>query len=517
MKYHYNEYEKAKDNHFYFSYHTNHAYDEMFNELSLKPRSELPHVLAYLKDFSKFELRDICSKEYFESTNSKLNKKGFELAKLCDVVDRLNLYYLHGKLETAIKKHPVIIREYFPILSRYFGTDFKNNQLKSACFATVINQNFEQYKNEMELIYSVKNNDSYEFVDNTDNLFGNLLWIRERVNIELWDKVYNNVSPFNLFSAKHHRAGAPIIDNIFSDRDSIVEFISKCNTDDISLNLFNMNLILDEIDLDLRNEFKNIFISFVNDDANHIKIGLLNLMVNTFDILKFDKDESKALIKGLKLEGKELIFSFLNRFVDIINTKYYPINSYKASTDSKLIKIKTILKAIFITAGQNPPTIKQNSIITIPKQTIFQNSSIINNNLKNIIHGGFEIASSNQIEDFVRNTFKLALDVLVNLDNNIHKLVKNIKSDNSFSPLIQLTFLSMNKTNDIDYIMDIVYKNKDCIHFNNEVLKDIDMIYLKSIEQNDYLIPILKIIEESQQKLIHQLEECSTTFSHNSL
>lgn len=483
MKYHYKIYNewlkdrlKNKDSSRlsatrFWDFINNHLFDQMFNELALKPRSELPQVIAFLRAQLGLVFEEMANNKYYKSDLNQLTPGGYKLVKLCDVIHRIEKRYIYKIQPTSIKHHLPVIKEFFPVLERFFGVDITNSALKTAAFSAYVRQNYDQYAKEIELIYSGL--DDLMFTP-SGHLFGFNLEIQDDINWRFLNNFYNGETIFQI-STQY------FIDNVLSSETKQDIFINSYNKNEIPLNIEFV-----EKSLDSRQSLIQPFFEKVMDKARNLKttqrkLGLLHLILSIKNsLLPTSKELSLEIIELFNLNSPKVIKQYIKATCDS-NWKKIAFSFYEQMASKMVGRVNNAavsVKMLFIETKTIIPFVNHHS---------FQNTSLrlCHFSNMNLLYNSWDIATQEQRERFC----KIVLDEIIS--DNVEpryieisetlreKLLNLLIEDNKITgidnyPLPYLytsDILSRRCTNEF---FKLFSEDKTLNIFNQEILKSLD-------------------------------------------
>lgn len=474
MKYTYNIYTEFKRNNSAMSYIENHLLDTMFNELALKPRSELPHVVAFLMGTIKF-LKYMATPKYYKSPLNQLTPEGYKLVKLCDVRNRIKEYHLSEIKTTRVKKHPQIIKEFFPILGKFFGVEVKGNNLLTAACCAVINQDFENYKKEIELIFAGLH--SYNLsVEGAGHFFGFKYEIKDEVRWNLFNNFYNGILSFSLRSQY-------FIDVVLTSDKKLDEFINRYNQDSIPINIDILTKsfsLFSKINL-IEPFFETVMEKTRKFSEENRKVGLLDLVLSIKNLFHIDKNVSKEIIELFNLNDPQNI----NKYLEQIKPESTSGSSYAERISNGVVNIKMLFIETkeFIPLVVNTDFQKQLSFLNF-----MENKTVVRaENSVDLIHNAWEISNNNQKIFFCSQILnKLTNDCIRFVDRDFITEEHRIKLLNLFKETKDLPETDKNNALPVivsgwdsnpaflDEIFKIIIPYKLVQVFNKEVLNSLN-------------------------------------------
>ena len=329
------------------------------------------------------------------------------------------------------------------------------------------NTNYEN----IEKIYNILNNNNVNFFDILIKIILNYEFYRSQATQQKVFNIFNfviKINPSKCLEILQHIPFIVFADNYFDDDFNLYDdnFDIKNIINKIKNNInTTFNIYIDKLDkLDNISKFSNIYdvkIYSVIDDK--IVKELFNLIHPYF----IDNTQNKKN-KRRRMQKKIIVIKNDNIYYDFIDEHTYNFFG-KQITGSEIKEIYNIIRKIFYNYICNKFT-KEKDIIKITDCSIFKYNNFLLNNeekinlFKNIFNGKI---LANDITSFIINNNEIA-DFLITKSKLNENLIK--------------TAFKMSNYNFINRMIELKYNMKTS--------------YLKYINQDEYLIDILKIINK---------------------
>lgn len=478
MQYNFEQYEKYKKSLYREkqSMIDSHLFDDMFNELALKPKCELINIISYLKDgWGALGFVKMTSSSYIKSQGNKLTPDGQKLLKLSETLHKILMHYKYGTLKIGTAtKNAKIISEYLPVMKKHLGVIFDNN-LKRAAFTASINQNYKQYTNEIELILASDATPKERVPPYFDNLFGKNPDICKKILWDNFDNVRNGFTPF-IISKRY------FFEDIIDDKQKLKEFIVRCNINETINAAFLSHLDIgsrwpETYNFEGEDILNNILEYVKTIPQDKIKLGLLVFTLKVITYLeKIDTKLNLELVNAFNLKHPETLNKLAIYLENVEKNTQHNSDLYYSYENQAIQLIVPTIKFMLIKAQQKIPNIMS---------PIFSSKIKVSNFNSEILKNAWGVATN---QDKLAVVYDLLLRVKSSYSlEDTNKIFKpfNLHSvrsyDNSF-PFPDVGGYWHSKDEEIfNTFFDLISNDQSFKENNKTILENIPEDYLKDV------------------------------------